>query len=98
MPLRQTIHGGECPIGQFTPIISGGAGGYTKDPVEVCTFCNFADSKQKVFDLEAICLCPPDLTCSEYNKLKEEYRSKEKVLSKEGFLKFVNEHYKGKSQ
>lgn len=90
MPLRQTPHGGECPLGKFEIDPAGGAGSYTSDPVEACIECNFADNSQKGDDLEKICRCPVDMTHEEYNTLGREYAALRGKLSKKGFWEFVS--------
>lgn len=97
MPLRQTKYGGECPLEKFKMDISGNAGSYTKDPVEVCLGCNFSNN-QKEFNLEEICQCPSDLSRDQYDKLRKQYTSLASDKTKEGFQIFVHEHYKRKEE
>lgn len=93
MPLKQTQHGGECPLSKFEIGVCGGAGAYTKDPVEECLLCNFGDTGQEEFDLEKICQCPSDMTWGEYNRLREGYASTGEGLTKKGFWEFVEKNY-----
>lgn len=90
MPLIKTTYGGECPLGKFE---AGPWGGYTEDPVEKCLGCNFADTTTEEFNLEKICQCPEGMTWAAYDKLREQYTSKEGKLTREGFQKFVSEKY-----
>lgn len=86
--------GSECPLGKFKIDIPAGGGCYTSDPVEACLGCNFAANLEKEgFDLEEICKCPPDMTWSEYDKLREQYASTPGKHTKAGFQKFVEENY-----
>jgi len=94
MPLKQTMYGGECPLGRFEIDVPAGAGCYDNDPVEACISCNFADKDVKEFDLEKICQCPAEMTVSAYNEIKNAYlKSTDKPTRKE-FWKFVQENYK----
>lgn len=93
MPLKQTMYGGECPLGKFE-IIPGDAGCYTSDPLEACPECNFSDLNQKEFDLEKICQCPSDMSLNEYGSLRKQYASTKEEHTKKGFWTFVNENYK----
>lgn len=108
MPLRQTIYGGECPLGIFRVDIASGEGCYTADPLESCLgnleqgicSCNyfrFPRDNEK-FDPAIQCMCPADITKEESRKLKMEYASlisqRKADKSLEGFWEFVNKNYK----
>ena len=97
MPLKQTVYGGECPLGKFQIDIPAGAGCYDRDPGEECLKCNFSDFSSKEFDLEKICKCPSYITWSEYKKLREQYASTGQNLTKKGFLEFVQKNYEPRS-
>ena len=92
MPLRQTIYGGECPLGKFKIDVPAGAGGYTTDPVKECLSCNFADLSGEGFTLEVICQCPSDMGWDEYKLLLDTYAQASPPgggLTREGFWNFV---------
>ena len=92
MSLKQTVYGGECPLGKFKIDIPAGAGCYDRDPLEACLRCNFSDFSSKEFDLEKICQCPPHITLNEYDRLREQYASTGNNLTKKGFLEFVQKN------
>jgi hypothetical protein len=90
MPLRQTQYGGVCPLERFE--IDGAApGSYTRDPVEACIPCNFADIRQKDFVLEKICQCLSNMTLSRYDQLRREYVSTAAEPTRPGFWRFARE-------
>ncbi len=94
MPLRQTTHGGECPLGNFKIDIPAGAGCYDEDPVETCLNCNFSDISVSLCTLEKICQCPSDMDWGEYDKLRRQYVSSTKAKrTKKDFWEFVKENY-----
>ncbi len=94
MPLKKTQYGGVCPLDKFTVDIAGGAGCYTKDPVEECLHCNFGNLDVNGFDLEKICQCPSDIDWDNYDRLRKAYASVNGEHSRKGFWEFINTHYK----
>jgi len=100
MPLKQTIYGGECPLGKFQVIgLPGWAGWYDSNPAEHCLSCNLADTSSKTFDLEKICKCPADITSERYSQLEQQYLALENNnLTKEQFQDFIKENYKNNQQ
>lgn len=92
MPLKQTPYGGECPLKKFKIDIGAGAGCYDNDPVEACLDCNFNDSSKSIKSFEN-CTCPPDMTWSKYDELREGYIALNKAegidLTKKGFQDFI---------
>ena len=94
MALRETRYGKECLLGKFEIDVPAGGGCYTKDPVEACFGCNFADVNCEKFDLEKICQCPPGMTWDKYDKLRKEYAKQLGNLTKEGFREYVKQNYK----
>ena len=92
MALRETIYGGECPLGKFEVDIAGGGGCYTNDPLEACLGCNFADLEVE-FNLEKVCQCPSDMTWDKYDVLRHEYAASTDKPTRKGFWKYVADHY-----
>ncbi len=94
MPLaKNSVYGGECPLGKFRVDVAAGGGCYTADPVACCHSCNFADLTAKGFDLEKICQCPADMTWEVYDVLKAEYAQMPGEKTRRGFQKFVRINY-----
>lgn len=94
MPLKKTYYGGECPLGKFEIDIAAGGGCYTKDPVEACFSCNFANLSSEEFNLEKICQCPADMTWKSYDDLRkrfvDEYTGDK---TKTNFQQFIKDNY-----
>jgi hypothetical protein len=90
MPLCQTEYGGVCPLGKFKIDIPAGGGCYTRDSVECCLDCNFADNSVKEFDLVRICQCPQDLSWTEYDSLRDNFAHSNNPKTRQAFWDFVN--------
>jgi hypothetical protein len=101
------MYGGECPLGVFQVDFAAGGGGYTSDPLEgclgnqdvgtrPCNYFRFPKDGEK-FDPAVQCMCPADMTRDESRRLRESYlhliRQGKAPGTKEGFWKFVAEHY-----
>jgi hypothetical protein len=108
MPLRQTIYGGECPLGVFEIDVAAGGGCYTADPLESCLgnpdlgvcSCNYIrfPEKDEKFSPAVQCMCPADMTKPESRRLRKEYTNLinqgKANRTKEGFWEFVGKHHR----
>ena len=93
MPVRKTLNGGACPLGNFEILIHRNEIEYSQNPAFHCFSCDFSDTSHD-FDHDKVCQCPSSMTRQNYGMLKSLFLLASETREKRDFWDFVNLYHK----